>query len=265
MPKLAATPIDAEGLKDYLLTQDDFALELRTLRAAARLGFRTEHGGTYDDPVTGKPRQFDLRAMTDPNIGRCLRLAIECKSLKASYPLLISRVPRTTAEGCHELIAGLNLPPSKFTINSVGNSHLYLRGAMVGKSITQVGRSVTGEWASGDDTYDKWSQALASARSPMMDAVSSLERANSNFVTAVLPILVVSNDALWVVDYEDDGTMRGEPKPADETTLYVDRRYDVHDREMRLTHLHVFTESGLETFLTRIQARDHLWDVIFGD
>jgi len=62
MAKLKHAPIVAADLVEFLDSQSDFAFEIRVLNSLIALGFECEHGGTYDDPATNKPREFDIRA-----------------------------------------------------------------------------------------------------------------------------------------------------------------------------------------------------------
>ena len=109
--------ITADDLKEYLSERDDFALELDVYHKAKEAGFTAVHGGTYTDPVTKKTRQFDVRAAFERGLYR-LDLAIECKSIQTTYPLLLSRIPRASAESFHQFI--------------LTTSHLSLTGHLLG-------------------------------------------------------------------------------------------------------------------------------------
>src|SRR5580700_9207711 len=91
------TAITAADISDYLASADDFAFEREVYSVAKGLGFHTQHAALYIDPVTGKPRQFDVRASIAPGQNK-VALAIECKSLTMDFPLLVSCVPRETNE-----------------------------------------------------------------------------------------------------------------------------------------------------------------------
>ena len=103
MPKLDNAPITKEDLLSYLTTADDFQFEIDVFRSCLEKDRFAEHGGTYQDPLTGKDRQFDIRMKITK--GPCiLRLAVECKNLKPNYPLLVSRVPRRREESYHQAV-----------------------------------------------------------------------------------------------------------------------------------------------------------------
>jgi hypothetical protein len=166
--------ITADDLSEYLSGQDDFALELFVYHTAKQLGFGAMHGGTYTDPVTKKPRQFDVRASRQVEACR-LDLSIECKTLQPTYPLLLSRIPRSAAESFHQLVhhdieaATATRPVAPFlyyatAVTRVGSSSIYHAGDLIAKTIRQVSRDDKDNFRSGDEgVYDKWAQALASA------------------------------------------------------------------------------------------------------
>src|SRR5260370_2769827 len=54
--------LTAEDLRVYINSQDDFAFEREVFQNAKGLGLSAEHAGLYEDPITNKPRQFDVRA-----------------------------------------------------------------------------------------------------------------------------------------------------------------------------------------------------------
>ncbi len=101
MAKLKSTPITENDLNEFLASESDFAFEMTVLSLLRKIGFNSLHSGTYQDPVTKKIRQFDLRA--GKNEGDfLLTLAGECKNLGVNFPLLITAVPRTIDEAFHE-------------------------------------------------------------------------------------------------------------------------------------------------------------------
>jgi hypothetical protein len=102
MVKLKPDPITVSDLIEYLENHSDFSFEIETLRALIKLGFTCEHGGTYKDPATQIPREYDIRA-THQVKERLLHLAVECKNLRPDFPLLISCLPRRPEEAFHEL------------------------------------------------------------------------------------------------------------------------------------------------------------------
>src|SRR5438132_1668631 len=107
MAKLKLEPITRNDLVEFLCGFSDFSFEVKVLNTLAGIGFTCEHGGSYDDPVMKKPRQFDIRATW--NIGRLfLRLAVECKNLRCNFPLLITCLPRRDEESFYEIVYSVN-------------------------------------------------------------------------------------------------------------------------------------------------------------
>ena len=69
--------IGAKDIEEYVNSQDDFGLELRVFRACKDRSFEVLHGGTYEDPVTKKTRQYDLRVFGERAPRRMKRIR-EC-------------------------------------------------------------------------------------------------------------------------------------------------------------------------------------------
>jgi hypothetical protein len=273
MARLLDTDISQRDIEEFLETQDDFALEMFVYRVASEIGANPRHGGTYTDPVTLKPRQFDVRVNFERSNHR-ISLAIECKALRKSFPLLVSRIPRTADESYHELIAtggyvpGMSMlvdgttrtVPASKVVRVIGDRSLYRLGELVGKSTAQVGRlTATGDLTSNDgEAYEKWSQALASA-TDLAFAARSIRRDKDEepIVVFVLPILVVPDDTLWVADYDDDGALFKKPTRAPEATIYVERSYGgAGETPYTVSHLQVMTRSRIETYLRTFAHAD---------
>ena len=272
MTKLSDAPILSQDLLEYLKSQDDFDLELFVARTAKGCGFQVTHGGSYEDPITGKARQYDVRASYGGR-SRSIELAIECKALQRSYPLLVSRIPRTLDESFHELIHARYPPASALpgaessdTVRLVGPRSIYWQGGYVGKSTAQVGRNEKGEIKSADrEVYDKWSQALSSASDLISRAAwAHQERGVHSFLTVILPFLVVSDDTLWVADYSEEGVLQADPYQVEETTIFVDHRDGPHmGPAFCMTHLHVCTRSHVKPMLTDLAKRSGSWTRIY--
>lgn len=270
--------ITADDLAEYVATRDDFNLELYVYRTARELGLSATHGGTYEDPITNKPRQYDVRA--SGRIGNQFRiaLAIECKSLRPSYPLLVSRIPRSEKESFHEVIVARQPGRSRYGLidafsSSIafpyrGLESIYTPGEQVGKSTAQVGRNERGELTSGDsEVFDKWSQALSSAA----DLINQARDAHDEFgveifFSCVLPVLVIADETLWVADYSEMGALVQGPIQVAQTTVFVDRKYsDKLATTCTLSHLHIYTRSQVRDLLTAVAGPGPMWQEIFRD
>ena len=170
-------PIDQQDILDWLASSSNFAFELRCVKLLSDNGLSCLHGGSYSDPVTKKTRQFDIRAHWS-NVRNHARLAVECKNLDPTFPLLVQCVLRTPSEAFHEVV--LSYDPSlnpetasqprafQKTCETIRLSHansVYEEHVPVGKSCVQVGRSSDGSLSSNDsEVFDKWAQALASSQ-----------------------------------------------------------------------------------------------------
>jgi hypothetical protein len=165
MAKLKHDAITIVDLLEYLTGYSDFSFEIQVLNTLIAGGFACDHGRTYDDPVTKKPRQFDIRA-TKCFGKRFLRLAVECKNLRSNFPLLVSCLPRRDEESFYEVVVSVNpeshpfeLPdglyslamlPQSRNIRLSGADSIYGPGQPVGKSCDQVGRLLSNEISATD-------------------------------------------------------------------------------------------------------------------
>lgn len=277
--------ITSEDLHEFVKSQDDFGLELFVYSAARDLGFDAMHGGTYVDHLTNKRRQFDVQASmlidstTDPCIVTPFQifLAIECKCLKPTYPLLVSRIPRLAGESFHNRIVapgtrqeehyttGTSIRYGHATVESVqGVKSLYVPNAYVGKSTAQVGKTYLPatkkgvearvEYRGSDgDVHDKWTQALGSAGQIVQNIATTSLPADADLRCIVLPVLVVSNGTLWAADYSENGSLQGPPTCVDEVELFVNERYQLPgSHEFAISHLHIMTRDGVVNFMRKL-------------
>ena len=277
MAKLKNDPIGSRELTEFLNTASDFAFELRCLERLSRVGFQCQHSGSYVDPVTKKPRQFDIRAQRESRTSR-VRCAVECKNLSPAFPLLIMCVPRAPQESFHELVASYDpamvTRRSSFevpafrqrcqTLRVDSPRSEYVIGAPVGKSVVQVGRGNDGTFAANDaEVFEKWSQALASAQELGDEAAAEGEAPGSVFISLILPILVVPDGTLWKVDYAGNGSRSSDPINVDRCSFYVGRDYLAGDRlrgtSLTISHLEFVTLSGLEHLTTNILNDNSSW------
>lgn len=222
MAKLKPDAITAVDIEQFVREQSDFDFEMRVVAALNGLGFTCLHAATYKDPVSGKIRQFDIRATRTDN-DRRLALAVECKNIRENSPLLLSALPRLNSEAFHEVIRTPQHAywPRSFPVN--GPQTPYLEGSMVGKRTNQVGRELGGS-LSGDDavTFDKLGQSLNSC----FDLVREHAAVASRLVVAVVPVLVIPDGRLWQVEYEPDGSLKTSPHQVAQTTLFVNHSWN---------------------------------------
>lgn len=223
--------------------------------------------------MTSKDRQYDLRAEIVDGICT-LKLAVECKNLKANFPLLISRVPRMMSESYHEVILGRrnSTPIEGADIFRAKQNQIFRSKDPVGKSATQVGRGLQeGKIAgsqvisSDSETYDKWSQAIASSYELIEKAGhSSLGGSDTVNATVVLPVLIVPNETLWVADYSSDGQLLKAPYQCEECSLFLEKRVPTGYITYTISHLLIFTTSGFDAHLDKItNNRSDEWEYLF--
>ncbi len=273
MAKLKTDPITQTDLVEFLNDYSDFSFEIQILHALIDRGLSCEHGGTYDDPSTNKPREFDIRAtLVDRN--SFLRLAVECKNLRPNFPLLISCMPRRKEESFHEIVFSVNtdkwaigkvpnpcipaMLPKSTSVRLTHDRTFYQVGGAVGKSCDQVGRSSLGHIIATDsNVYEKWAQSLSSADElTALSCYDGEERTRNVALSVVFPILVVPNGSLWITSYDDNGSRVSDPLQTDRCSYYVNRTYFHRSvsggEELTLSHLEIVTRDGLLTFVDEL-------------
>lgn len=254
MAKLRADPISQADLIEFLDDFSDFGFEVRVLRELIERDFKCQHGGTYVDPATGKPREFDIRAIR--TFGRrILHLAVECKNLRENFPLLVSCVPRRSDEAFEDMIYSSRLGSGIFRLS---HSHSrYTIQAPVGKSCDQVGRvaAASGRITAGDSSfYQKWAQALSSADELIRDAsCRSRQGAGVNLFSLVFSLVVVPNGTLWQCEFDASGRRVSEPTTSNHISYFVGKAYACQSLGSTggytMSHVHFMTLDGLVNFV----------------
>lgn len=269
--------ITKEHLEEFIITQDDFALELYAYSLARELGYAARHAGSYNDPVTGKARQFDVQATTYCGDNLYVNLAIECKALRPSHPLLISQIPRIREESYQDFVCspgatkhGTRIKPTVQKLISVAS--LYPPNEYVGKSLAQVGFNGEGKLMSKDsEVYEKWGQAIASCSELIRQAAKLNEDVSSPWKnSAILPVLVVPDGTLWVANYAEGGARQEGPMLTDRAVYYIDSKQVIKDTAIpvfTISHLHIVTKTGLVTLLGNLkkggESAEHLLNMIY--
>lgn len=260
-----AEEITAAHIDEYLTSRDDFDLELTAYRLLVERGWDARLGGIYSDPIQRKHRQFDVRAhaVIWPSVNCELSLAVECKNLTPEYPLVISRVPCPTDESPHSVIVTrLRREQGDFMFEVYDSdptrAQLCTVGAPIGKSLTQIkldGKRLVG---SDSETYDKWLQAVASA-ARLAEVAAKRQKVDDAVFTFVMPILLVADKTLWVVDYSKEGK-RAAPAQVDETLYFVDESHTLEHRygprPYPVRHLFVYTLAGFTRMLEDYKSKE---------
>lgn len=276
-PPLTATEIEA-----LLLSSDDFGHEMRV---GAEIGkfpeLRHEHGGTYNDSITGAPRQFDYRVHLEaPDSFRTIEMTVECKNLYAGCPMVVCGYPRQAKDANHALIVSAYTPSRdgpayrRARFVCVENGGFYRAGGFVGKSIVRIVEKGTSngqrERFLGKDAeiYDAWSQALSSCVDLAHYSKSKAQHGNWIVLTAVIPVIVIPDDALWTASYGGDGKISAMYQ-SDSAEVCVQRFFSVGphgqgiDQQMCVSHFHVCTLKGFRQLIDKLANNPDAWDTIF--
>jgi hypothetical protein len=153
-------------------------------------------------------------------------------------------------------------------------SGIFRSRELVGKSATQVGRAfVDGKRAetqivnSDSETYEKWSQAIASANELIArSGHSSLVAGDTVNAAVIFPIFVVPNDTLWAADYSADGQLIESPQKVKECTLFLRKNVVVRNIRYQISHLLLFTKSAFEEYLNKLRdPHSDDWEYLFPD
>lgn len=267
MAKLKPDAIGTPDLLEYLNSYSDFSFELTVLKMLRESGLECEHGGLYEDPVTGKSREFDIRAIK--TIGKCrVRLAIECKNIRENFPILISCIPRHPQESYHQValvstpksdsrLFAVNLHQSRAQTLSIRGDHsIYKPQQPVGKSIAQVGRALDGNVSANDaELYEKWGQSLSSATDLVQRTYwDGDDDDEASYLSMVIPFVIVPDDCLWSVSYDNNGNRVSDPSLTHRCSCFINKDYEMGDKlagtTMWLTHVEIVTESGMASFIS---------------
>lgn len=257
MAKLRDNAITKLDITDYLNQYSDFSFEVVVLKKLISLGFDCEHAGTYEDPITKKTREFDIRAkktiINEQKFQLNISLSVECKNLKSNFPLIVHCMPREKQE-CYLDLIWASKPQSyigqyenAMRIPLEENDSPYKLLDAVGKSCDQVGRkdSHLGEVIGNDgDVFDKISQAINAAHDLVKDAHYDAEN-GLDVITLVIPVLVVPNEKIWSVWYTQTGEIEREPTLEKNIEYYLNKGWlignPMHEYQRRyyLSHLEI--------------------------
>lgn len=273
MAKLKDKKIEKQDIEEYLSQYSDFSFEIKALQKLIKLGFECEHSGTYEDPITKKTRQFDIRATLIKDLTDKIQfrfcMAVECKNLRENFPLIVHCLPRTNVEAYQHLI--WSTYPSDFLhpILTYGmrlrldDNSVYKEGDFVGKSCDQVGRSSSqnGEIVGYDsDVFEKISQSINST----FDIIKKSHYAGDKetmVVSFVLPVLVVPNNRIWSICYDTSGNVVDGPKPIPHISYYIDKSWKFgggNERVERyfLSHMEIVEFDSIENMISKHQNED---------
>jgi len=281
-PTPATKPISPSDIRAVVSKEDDFGHEMRVGRIIRGIpAVKAEHGGTYTDTITRKPRQFDYRCSLTKELAH-LFLAVECKNITPNVPLVICGADRQDNESFHDLIESRNghfkrrsaiiNGSSSITRRASGADSIYPPGHFVGKSIVRIQADKTPMVRTSDsDIYDKWAQAISSAVGLAESACGlAFETRVNKCYAAIVPAVVVPDNLLWIAAYDQNGNISVDPKQVDECELFVAREIEVGGgkgtplfHRITFSHVHLFALSGFAAFLSKMAVNEHAWSALF--
>lgn len=266
--KFVALPVTNDHVLEFSKNRSDFGFELQVLDLLQELKFSCEHGGHYEDPATGKDRQFDIRASRYyPNSRLKICLSVECKNLSEKNPLAVHCVQRKLVDSYHSVVE-----PAMMGSKKIMPSGWYNKNEWVGKSLDNVRYYETADGSSkfegGDgESQEKYAQAIIASNSYLGELHKEIqnkwhERPNERERGIIIPILVVPNGRLFEIQYNP---ISYEPKvvSTDKTSFFLN--IDINDKHFKpdfhynLSHLEIVTVDGLKIFkesLDRTIAED---------
>lgn len=249
--KFKEDKISKNDIIEYINNESSFAFERKVMSMVIQKGFNVDYSGTYIDPITSKPREFDIRASMIYDYPRC-GLSIECKNIKESYPVVISTLPRLPRESWHSVyyINTHEHGSPTISIQVHGNNKrqsFYTPGEPVGKQIVQIGKNTDGNFSSSSsELYSKWEQAFSSLHELGLNIFLKQKKS----IGILIPIVVVPDNTLWTANFDMLGTRISDPTQVERCSFYMKRSIDIHEfQKYDVSHLEFFTFSGLYKFL----------------
>lgn len=262
---------------------DSFAFEMQILKLMSNFTTwnsdwqtKIEHGGYYIDAVEGKRRQFDIRSI-HTRASDTILLAIECKRIHECSPVVVSCVERRAEESYHCILEQpLRIDPHtpKPRAHRPKNCALYYEPRhSVGKSLANPKMNSGKVDLSNDNgVYDRYSQAISSLEALLHDQIRNLGKAfatptGKTIRIAAFPILVIPDECLWMVDYNENGERKRPPERIPRMSVYLGREVPHLDCEGRyiISHFHIVTKSNLLNLVDSLVGRKQSpLDKIFG-
>lgn len=248
--------ITVDDIKEYLDKYSDFTFEMKVLKTLKSKGFECAHSGTYEDPITRKRREFDIQAskyFTATNSG--LYLAVECKNITPKSPIVVQMVKREKIESFHCVICPTN--PMGLSVKKVlDQNSLYKYSGQdywVGKSFDQVMRNQTkGIIGNDEKSYDKFTQAINSASNLLQTIKPGTDKMGKKYL--VVPTLVVPDERMWTVLYDENGVQISEPKLINHISYFINSSWEKADgfSPYIFSHLEIITYSEFSNVIDNI-------------
>jgi hypothetical protein len=153
---------------------------------------------------------------------------------------------------------------NSITVSIGASESIYKINEPVGKSCVQVTKVVhDGSFKSSDDEiYDKWSQAVGSCHDLAVNSDLAGYGLNSGFeYSAVIPVLVVPNNCLWRVCYNNDGTVSGDVEKVDRVSYFIGAELNgssIPRFQLTLSHIEFLTFDGITKLVDDFTNNDCL-------
>ena len=117
---------------------------------------------------------------------------------------------------------------------------------------------------SDSETYEKWSQAIASANELIAKSGHSSRGHAGVNATTIFPILVIPDGMLWVTDYSAEGVLVEHPRVTEKCSLFLEKTVVVNYIKYTITHLLIFTKSAFDEYLDRLEDKhSDEWESLF--
>ena len=236
---------------------------------------RCDHGGAFPNPSRGQTRRFAYRcALSNQGGQRRLFLAVECEKLPASRPLVVCGIKRPEREAFDNLVRshakggpGLGGRVADIVVRP-GAVSFYPPGVFVGKSLLRLNLDEDPPGSLEDSAVrDAWSRALDSAAELVEKACRVEVPVAPQFVySAILPIVVVPDGALWLASYGGDGKLSAPPAQAEACEYFVGKEIEASGllgRKFALSHVHFFTLGGFGAFFQKLACDAQAWTLLF--
>jgi hypothetical protein len=249
-------PLTQADVERFVAQSSDFGFEMAALAILRKVGFQAEHAATYTDPITNRIRAYDMRAHWASS-ALAIHLAVECKNLRPSSPLVVHATPRQFTEAYHTLLTRYRINGSFFQSSARRDNALsvYAPDEPVGRQTDQPTMDASGDFTSSDaPTFEKWLQAVNGCRDLLKGVLEA--PLSSAELHAIVPVLVVPDQMLWQVDYDDNGKTKVPVRQVDWTTLVLRHKWSVPSIfgpvEFDISHLEIVTPAALKQRLKNL-------------
>lgn len=178
------------------------------------------------------------------------QIAVECKLLDTNSPLIVLGSTEN------------NLNAWQSPVYSPGGNHtdlvsFYRPSEFVGRSMEHIfqknknNKNATAEWDLRDsEIFVKMSQAISSASDMVRNKLALPMPGVSETFVEVTPVLVVPDDTLWSVSFNNVGDIQGEPKQEVAVRYFIEHSCEEQrtrrtERTVNLVHMTICTAGSL--------------------